>query len=270
MSETLDLAAVDGVRMPRTEAVIAATDEGLLRGDGAFEVARLYGGIPFAWADHVERLQRSCAALRLVLDPDLLDAEARALLREAGPIDALLRVVVTRAGRRLLLVEPLKPGRATMRLAVVEHEVSPLLEGVKSLSYAANMQANRIAQERGYDEALFVNRDGAVLEGPTFAFFWVEDGVVHAPPLAEGILDSITRRRVLDAVDVRLEHCTLERLRDRAQECFAAGTGIEVAPVLGVEGVREWDKPGPVTIDAQRATRELIESELREVASAAS
>jgi branched-chain amino acid aminotransferase len=267
MTEALDLAAVDGVTMPRTEAVIAATDEGLLRGDGAFEVARLYGGIPFAWADHVERLQRSCAALRLVLDPDLLDAEARSLLDEAGPIDGLLRVVITRAGRRLLLVEPLTAGRATLRLAAVEHEPSPLLAGVKSLSYAANMLANRIAQERGYDEALFIGRDGSVLEGPTFAFFWVEDGAVHAPPLAEGILDSITRRRVLDAVEVRLEHCTLDRLRERAEECFAAGTGIEVAPVLGVEGVREWDRPGPVTIAAQRATRELIESELREVAS---
>ena len=267
MNQPLDLAAVDGRMMPRSEAVIEATDEGLLRGDGAFEVARLYGGIPFAWADHVLRLQRSCAALRLTLDPDLLDDEARALLREAGPIDALLRVVVTRAGRRLLLIEPLKPGRATLRLAAVEHEPSPLLAGVKSLSYAANMLANRIAEERGYDEALFVGRDGSVLEGPTFAFFWVEDGLAYAPPLAEGILDSITRRRVLDAVEVRLEHCTLERLRERAEEAFAAGTGIEVAPVLGVEGVREWDQPGPVTMATVKATRELIESELREVAS---
>ena len=47
----------------------------VLRGDGAFEVARLYRGIPFAWDDHVERLQRSCAALRLTLDiPPLLVA----------------------------------------------------------------------------------------------------------------------------------------------------------------------------------------------------
>jgi branched-chain amino acid aminotransferase len=264
MEEALDLAAVDGRMMPRSQAVIEATDEGLLRGDGAFEVARLYRGVPFAWVDHLLRLQRSCMALRLTLDTELLDDEAHALLREVGPIDALLRVVITRAGRRLLLIEPLKPGRATLRLATVEHEQSPLLAGVKSLSYAANMLANRIAEERGYDEALFVSRDGSVLEGPTFAFFWVEDGVVHAPPLAEGILDSITRRRVLDAVEVRLEHATIDRLRDRAQEAFAAGTGIEVAPVLAIEGVGEWDKPGPVTLATMKATHELIESELRE------
>jgi branched-chain amino acid aminotransferase len=263
--ETLpDLAAVDGRQMPRTEAVVAATDEGLLRGDGAFEVARLYGGIPFAWRDHVERLERSCAALRLTLDVDKLEEEVSTLLEKARGRDGLLRVVITRAGRRLLLIEPLKEGRATLRLATVEHEQSPLLAGVKSLSYAANMLANRIAEERGYDEALFIGRDGSVLEGPTFAFFWVENGVVHAPPLADGILDSITRRRVLDAVEVRLEHRTIDELRERAEEAFAAGTGIEVAPVLAVEGVREWDRPGPVTLAAQRATRDLIESEIAE------
>jgi len=121
-----------------------------------------------------------------------------------------------------------------------------------------------INAERGYDEAVFIARDGSVLEGPTFAFFWVEGGVVHAPPLAEGILDSITRRRVLEAVEVRLEHCTLDRLRERAEEAFAAGTGIEVAPVLAVEGVREWDKPGPVTLATQKAVDDLIEAELAE------
>ena len=268
MTALPDLAAVDGRMLPRTEAVIAATDEGLLRGDGAFEVARLYDGMPFAWDEHVARLGRSCDALRLSLDADALNREAAALLAEAGALDALLRVVITRAGRRLLLLEPLKASRATLRLATVEHEPSPLLAGVKSLSYAANMLANRIAEERGFDEALFVGRDGAVLEGPTFAFFWVEDGRIYTAPLAEGILDSITRRAVRESNDVTVEHCTIDRLRERAQEAFAAGTGIEVAPVLAVEGVREWDEPGPVTVAAAAATRGHIRGQLRSLASA--
>ncbi|MEA2481404.1 MAG: branched-chain amino acid aminotransferase [Thermoleophilaceae bacterium] len=258
-----DLAAVDGRLMARSQAVVEATDEGLLRGDGAFEVARLYGGVPFAWREHVERLERSCAALRLALDPEALERETRTLLAEAPGLDALLRVVITRAGRRLLLIEPLRPGRDTLRLAVVQHEPTPLLAGVKSLSYAANMLANRIAVERGYDEALFVSLSDMVLEGPTFAFFWVEGGRIYAPPLADGILDSITRRCVLSANEVVLEHCPLERLRG-AEEAFAAGTGIEVAPVLAIEGLREWDEPGPVTLAAQAATRAQIAVELDE------
>ena len=268
MTELPDLAAVDGRMLPRTEAVIAATDEGLLRGDGAFEVARLYDGMPFAWEEHVARLERSCHALRLTLDADALNREASALLEHVGPLDALLRVVITRAGRRLLLLEPLKPTRATLRLATIEHEQSPLLAGVKSLSYAANMLANRLAEERGFDEALFVSRDGVVLEGPTFAFFWVEDGAIHVPPLADGILDSITRRAVRESNQVTETHCTLDRLRERAEEAFAAGTGIEVAPVLAIEGVREWAEPGPVTRRVKAATHDFIRSRLRSLASA--
>ena len=94
-----------------------------------------------------------------------------------------------------------------------------------------------------------------MLEGPTFAFFWVEDGAVHAPPLAEGILDSITRRRVLDAIDVVQEHCTLDRLRERAEEAFAAGTGIEVAPVLGDRG-RARVGPSPARSRASAMARD--------------
>ncbi len=148
-----------------------------------------------------------------------------------------------------------------MRLSPVLHEPTPLLLGVKSLSYAANMLATRIAVERGYDQALFVSRDDLVLEGPTFSFFWVEDGAIFGPPLEEGILDSITRRRVMLANEVTEEHAAIERLRG-ADEAFVAGTSFEVLPVLAVEGVREWDAAGPVTRAAIASTHELILSEL--------
>jgi branched-chain amino acid aminotransferase len=131
------------------------------------------------------------------------------------------------------------------------------------------MLATRMAKERGYDEALFVSRDGTVLEGPTFAFFWVEEGRIYVPPLAEGILDSITRRRVVETNDVIQEHATLDRLRERAEEAFVAGTSFEVAPALAVEGVREWSEPGPVTREAIAKTGDLIRSEIAQVASSA-
>ena len=64
------------------------TDEGLLRGDGAFEVMRLYAGRPFALADHLARLRRSCEGLRLEADHDALPGELDALLEATGPVDA--------------------------------------------------------------------------------------------------------------------------------------------------------------------------------------
>ena len=52
-----DLASLDGRVLPLDEARIPVTDEGLLRGDGVFEVVRLYGGRPYALDEHVARLQ---------------------------------------------------------------------------------------------------------------------------------------------------------------------------------------------------------------------
>ncbi len=51
------LASLDGEIMPAGEATIPATDEGLVRGDGAFEVIRVYDGQPFAFEEHMARLR---------------------------------------------------------------------------------------------------------------------------------------------------------------------------------------------------------------------
>ena len=80
------LASLDGQIQPAAEAVIPITDEGLLRGDGAFEVIRLYGGVPFALDEHLERMSRTAAGIRL---PLVALSEARqdaviAAMRRAG------------------------------------------------------------------------------------------------------------------------------------------------------------------------------------------
>ncbi len=61
------LASLDGTIGPAEEARIPVTDEGLTRGDGAFEVARLYGGRPFALEDHMARLATTCEGIRLTV-----------------------------------------------------------------------------------------------------------------------------------------------------------------------------------------------------------
>src|SRR3954463_7829129 len=103
----MSLASLDGRIGPADDLRIPVADDGLLRGDGAFEVMRLYGGRPFALEDHYARLARTCAGLRLPLDLDRLRAEVAALLDAAGPVDALLRVVLTRGGRRIGVIERL-------------------------------------------------------------------------------------------------------------------------------------------------------------------
>ena len=77
-----ELASVDGTVSPTAEATVPMKDDGLYRGDGAFEVIRLYGGRPFALGDHLDRLQRSAAAIELEFDRGALEREIEALLAE--------------------------------------------------------------------------------------------------------------------------------------------------------------------------------------------
>ena len=130
------LASVDGAIGPAEQATIPVSDEGLLRGDGAFEVMRLYSGTPFALDEHFARLGRSCAGLRLDADLEALRREAGALLEQAGPVEGLLRLVVTRGGRRIAIVEPLPRHAPIARVMTVRYAPNRVLDGLKTLSYA--------------------------------------------------------------------------------------------------------------------------------------
>lgn len=260
---TAELAALDGEITLAQEATIPATDEGLLRGDGVFEVIRIYDGRPFALADHLDRLERSAANLRLDDVPRAeLEAEIPELLEARGgaDFDGCLRVVLTRGGRRLLLTEPVPAGPERVRLGVVEYAPTRVLDGVKSLSYAANMLCGRLARERGFDEALLVTPHGRVLEAPTASIFWVDrEGKILTPPLDEHILASITRQRVMDLAEVVERPCTLDDLR-AASEAFLASTNREAQSIAGVEDLELPE--GERTLAVRAALRQRIRDEL--------
>ena len=255
------LASVDGRIAPPGESLIPVTDEGLLRGDGAFEVVRLYAGRPFAMADHMKRLGRSCSGIRLEIDLIALEREVDALLEEVGPVDALLRIVVTRGGRRIAIVEPMPEHPPVARVATVTFAPGRILDTLKTLSYAGNMLAGRIAKDQGADEALFVTPHGRVLEGPTWTFFWVSAGRLVTPPLSDRILHSITRERLLRLTDARERVTTLDDLRS-AEEAFIASSVREVLPISHIDGRALPAAPGPVTEAAARSFREHVESSL--------
>jgi len=260
-----ELASVDGTVTPTAEAMVPMKDDGLYRGDGAFEVIRLYAGKPFALVDHLDRLGRSAAAIELEFDRPALEAEIAALLARAGDVDGQLRLIVTRGGRRIAATEPIPDHAETLSLATVAYNPSVILNGVKSLSYAANMQASRLAKGRGADEAVLVRPDGTVLEPPTSAVFWVAaGGELRTPALSDGVLESITRDRLVKALDVAEGTWDVEDLRG-ASEAFLASTTREIQAVAAIDGAALPAAPGPRTQEAQRAFAETLGRELREL-----
>jgi len=258
-----ELAMLDGTVAPATETYLPVTDEGFIRGDGAFEVMRVYGGVPFLLDEHLDRMEISAANLRLDggVPRDAISEEAGALLaqRDAGGFDGCLRVVLTRGGRRLLITEPLPQPPERLRVAYVTYAPTRVLDGVKSLSYAANMLCSRIARERGFDEALMVTPHGRVLEAPTSSLFWADaDGTLCTTPLSEHVLASITRAHLMDILEVQERTITTEQLLE-VPEAFIASTTREVHAISAIEDVT-FPETGEVTRKAAAAFRAHAES----------
>ncbi|HEY7583501.1 MAG TPA: aminotransferase class IV [Acidimicrobiia bacterium] len=264
-------ALIDGVR----QEAISVFDEGLLRGDGCFEAIRSYAGSPFAFTPHYERLARSAVALEIPCPPE---PQLRAWVEEmAGEgSDCIVRIILTRgsAGRLpsrcVVIWQPLAPAAAELRLLPVAAPWHPggqhwELTGVKTISYAPNMAASRVARSGGFDDALLISRDGFVLEGPTFGVAWTRNGVIETPSLDLGILDSVTSRLLLSAAVADGQRVvngrfSLSEMAD-ASEVVAMSTVKEVTAVVTVGESRY--SPGDLTEYLRSLYRDLVKQNER-------
>ena len=112
---------------------------------------------------------------------------------------------------------------------------------------------------------MLVRPDGTVLEPPTSAIFWVAaDGQLRTPALDDGVLDSITRDRLVKALDVAEGSWQVDDLR-AASEAFLASTTREIQAVAAIDGTALPAAPGPRTEEAQQAFAETLGRELREL-----
>lgn len=263
---------VDGEAVENGEVAVPYADQGLQRGDGCFEFVRLYDGVFFALDEHLDRLVRSADMLGLLLpDRDTLRAWFMAAASghdQAAPCG--VRILVSRRGpdtdlvRCVLGVDEL-PGPRLWRMTAIAAPWQPAgaeweLAGAKTLSYAPNMAAARLATKRGFDDAVLVSQAGIVLEAPRAALAWVVGGVLETPSLSLGILDSITRRHVLLAaaeigVDVMEGEFHLDRML-AASEIMGLSSAKEVAPVVQVDNSSY--PAGPVTDQLAMAFAERV------------
>ena len=101
-----------------------------------------------------------------------------------------------------------------------------------------------------------------MLEPPTSSIFWVADGALRTTALAEGVLASITRDRVMQAVPgVEEGAWTLDQVKE-ASEAFLASTTRELQAVASIDGVALAAAPGPRTGEAQAAFAAARDAEL--------
>ena len=164
-------------------------------------------------------------------------------------------------GRRIGLLEPLPVYPPALALATIEYAPTRVLDQVKSLSYAANMLVDRLAKERDADLALLITPHGRILEAATSSFFCaLDDTTLVTPPLSEHILDSITRRRLLELVDVEERPLTRDEI-PQMTEAFLASTTREVHPIRSIDQIELPAAPGPTVAGGgngvQRACRRL-------------
>jgi branched-chain amino acid aminotransferase len=272
-----------------SEAVISVHDRGFRYGDGVFDTLRVYEGRPFLLERHVARLLNGARALGIAPLPDAsaLGRFIRELIDRNGLLHAVVRTTLTRgaspgwdpseaADPTLVAVEQPFSGYPERLYAsgasiviLNESRLRPaaLAPDVKSLSLMAHVQAKREAIEQGADEAVLCTESGFVAEGTVSNIFCVEDGRLRTPPLSDGILQGITREVVLDlarrdGLVTEESSITPESLRE-ADEVFLTSTGMEVLPVIRVDGRPVGSgQPGAITLALRRRYQEFVRETL--------
>lgn len=268
----MPVASVDGRLVEPTSPQVTLFDHGLVTGDGIFETLLVTDGHPFALQEHLDRLERSAAGLELDL-PDrtwLVDAIEALLSAPGGPGATesgrwRLRITITAGDAPLassrapsgqvrcyLVAEPAPPRREASAVAVVpfrrnEHGA---LTSLKTISYAENVLALRVAARSGADEAIFANISGDLCEGTGSNVFYVRrgDGRLCTPSLSSGCLAGVTRGLVLSCVGSTERDLPIAAFHPgELSEAFLCSTMRGVQPIASIDGVALEAAPGPLT-----------------------
>jgi branched-chain amino acid aminotransferase len=257
------------------EAKVSVFDRGFLYGDSVYETIGTAHGKLFAASDHLDRLERSATRIGLRVPPRVdIERAIAETIAAAGNPESRVRVMLTRGVGKLDLdpasvddtqlvviafplgaptAEMYEKGVAVAIVSITRNSPSAIDPAVKSGNYLNNVLALGEARRRhGAYEAILCGNDGSIAEGSTSNVFIVVGGEVRTPPLEVGILDGITRSKVLELCrknGVRLVETRIspDELR-AAEEAFITSATRGVLPVTRID-----DKPvasgtpGPTT-----------------------
>jgi D-alanine transaminase len=271
------LCYLNGEYQPLNEAKVSVLDRGFVFGDGIYEVVPVYAKKLFRFDEHLARLGRSLAKLRIV-NPHSRDQwleRARrligALAERSGATDQLIYIQVTRgvalrdhvmpAGIEptvFMMANAMKPASGEQRhhgvACVSARDFRWERADIKSISLLGNVLARQISADRDAAETIMF-RGGFLTEASASNVWVVHEGAVLGAPKSEHVLEGIRYELIKELC----EECGIAyNLRPIAEadvtaadELLLSSATKEVLPVttLDGEGVGHGalrGKPGPV------------------------
>ena len=269
---------INGRHYHSSKALISVNDAGFLYGDGLYETMRSYNGNLFSFDLHLERLFSSMQ--QLGYNPDFsreyIKSETSKLLTANGLVDAdsYIKIIVTRNNYEqrfsfsylvkpslIIIARRLNPypqdffnrGIAMQSSSIRRAPLGNDLYRHKLLSYFENIYAKNEAYANQAQEAFFMTKDRAVLEGASSNIFAVKGSRIYTAPLTQNILPGITRKIVLDLCRVNKIAFCEKRLHYynlmEADEIFITSSIMEIMPVrkVDVHDVNNDRVPGRMT-----------------------
>lgn len=281
------LCHLNGQTLPLCDARISVLDRGFLFGDGIYEVLPVYGRRIFRFDEHMARLERSLAKLRIV-NPHRREAWlaiARELIASHPADDQVVYIEITRgvAPRDHVMVEGLTPTVFVMTNLMKPPSAEQRHQGVacitardfrwercdiKSVSLLGNVMARQMSADRGAVETVMF-RDGWLTEASASNVWVVHEGALLGPPKSEYLLEGIRVDLLADLCEDCGVAFNLRPLSEAdvlaADELLLSSATKEVLPVTRLDGEPVGHgalrgKPGPVYARLyeayQRAKRE--------------
>ena len=275
-----EIVYLNGNFVLKNEAFVSPEDRGFNFADGIYEVIKYYGGKPFRYADHMDRLRRSLGEISIDFDNlDQFEVVFQTLLEQNGLAnqEAGVYLQITRGSHTRIhqFPESIKPTVYATAFpfsskwdqlkngvkVITTEDIRWLRCDIKSISLLPNVLAAEKAREQNAVEAIFI-RNGMVTEGSHSSFMAVKNGVVYTHPDSNLILPGITKiviREICKTNNIPLVEEPIPASELMAMdEMMIIGTGSEVTPIVRLDESLVGDgKPGQVTLLIQEKFFEL-------------
>lgn len=261
---------LNGEFVPEDQACVPVLDRGFLFGDSIYEVIPAYGGRPFRWEHHLQRMAHSLRAIGLSnpLSDEQWEAILKQLTAQLPGQDQQLYLQITRGvmSKRdhqpgaqttptvLAMTGALKPRDPAIAEKGVSAITLPDLRwqrcDIKATTLLANVLARQEATARGADEAILI-RDEQAREGSASNLFIVRHGLLITPPKDGRILPGITRDLVLElAAEAGIPYAEAAISNEelgQAEEVLLTSSTREIMPVTRLDDQTVGDgRPGPI------------------------